>query len=300
MIDFSTLQGLTIPEGVVVRIESGGGVLWELQRSKPVVLNVKKITADTYASETTYTGEQFVLLDIYPEKNGTVRVSYGGITKTITDDGTSEEPNAQKVFFGTFNGVTDGVATPESGTLTIKGSFRAFACGTYEISKANTEYCDCITQIESFGDVSIIPPKAFYTSSLTLTELPVGIKEIGDWAFFSTSNVTITVIPEGVETIGNYSFEVFDYSVDGMIDLYLPSTLKKIGNGAFSHKTGGSGYVSLYQNVYIAATVPPECGDSHPIRREAFAEFPVVHVPPGCGDAYKSSAKWEDYTIVEM
>ena len=53
-IDFSTLQGLTIPEGVVTEIKDAGGrVIWAVSGGK-VILQVKKITSDTYAGETTY------------------------------------------------------------------------------------------------------------------------------------------------------------------------------------------------------------------------------------------------------
>ena len=126
MIDFSTLQGLTLPEGVVMQItDESGRVIWAVSGGK-VILEVEKMTSDTYAGETTYTGEQFILLDIYPKTGGTVNVTYGGLTKTITDTSGAAEPNAQQVFFGTFNGVSDSVATPTSGELTIEGGYYAF------------------------------------------------------------------------------------------------------------------------------------------------------------------------------
>ena len=131
MIDFSTLQALTVPEGVVTKIEKDGVVLWELPVGGSIVLEVKKITSNTYVGSTTYNGETFILLDIYPRSGGTVTVTYGGLTKTITDDGTAETPNAQQVFFGTFNGVTDEVETPDSGKLTIRGDCYAFGCSTF-------------------------------------------------------------------------------------------------------------------------------------------------------------------------
>ena len=133
MIDFSTLQGLTIPEGVVTQIaDAAGNVLWAVQNDKPIILEVEKIVSDTYAAETTYTNESFILLDIYPKSGGTVTVTYGGLAKTITDTSGAEEPNAQQVFFGTFNGVSDSVTTPASGTLTIEGDCRGFAVGQYK------------------------------------------------------------------------------------------------------------------------------------------------------------------------
>ena len=112
MIDFSTLQRLTIPEGVVTQIaDSEGNVLWALasESSEPIVLKVKKITSNTYAGSTAYNNEQFILLDIYPKTaNSVVEVTYGDVTKTLTFSGS----NAKQVYFGTFNGVSDDVETP--------------------------------------------------------------------------------------------------------------------------------------------------------------------------------------------
>ena len=125
-IDFATLQGLTIPEGVVTQIEKDGVILW--CANKPIILEVKKITSDTYAGETRYEGEQFIALDIYPRTSiSTVKITYGGLTKTLTFNGT----NAQSVYFGTLYGVSDTVSTPASGNLTIEGGCLGFAAGTY-------------------------------------------------------------------------------------------------------------------------------------------------------------------------
>ena len=101
------------------------------ESGEPVVLEVEKITSNTYANETTYEHEEFILLDIYPKPGGTVNVTYGGLTKTITDTSGAEEPNAQQVFFGTLNGISDSVATPSNGELIIEGACYAFSCGTY-------------------------------------------------------------------------------------------------------------------------------------------------------------------------
>jgi hypothetical protein len=87
MINFATLQGLTIPEGVVTQItDASGRVLWMVKSGGgPAVLQVEKITAATKVNGNVYNDEQFILLNIYPKTNGTVSVTYGGLTKTVTD-----------------------------------------------------------------------------------------------------------------------------------------------------------------------------------------------------------------------
>lgn len=200
--NFATLKGLTIPEGVVTQIaDASGRVLWKLETSKPVVLEVEKITSGTYAGEAAYTGEQFILLDIYPKTNGTVKVTYGGLTKTITDTSGAEEPNAQQVFFGTFNGVSDSVATPASGELTIKGDCAAFGCGWYTSlnGKSNNAVFTGVTAIESFGNCETIPSKAFKKSTLLKNVGALdNITSIGDEAFAGCTNLENMVIPATV------------------------------------------------------------------------------------------------------
>ena len=185
MIDFTTLKGLTIREGVVTKItDASGRVLWAA--GGKIVLEVEKITSNTYAGETTYENEQFILLDIYPKTNGRVKVTYGGLTKTITDTSGAEEPNAQQVFFGTFNGVSDSVTTPASGELTIEGDCIGFACSSYQSgSKSyNIGYSSCITSVIEWGDVSSISSYAFYgCTGLTSINIPTSIRSVGLSAF---------------------------------------------------------------------------------------------------------------------
>jgi hypothetical protein len=211
MIDFATLQGLTIPEGVVTKIESGGVVLWARSDGGKIVMEAKTVTATTYAGETSYGSEVFLLLDVYPKTNGTVSVTYGGLTKTITDTSGAAEPNAIQVFFGTFNGVSDGVETPATGTLTIEGDYRGVSIGSYASdSKGTAKRCSCIKAIKSLGAIEFIPAEAFYNCGdsswsdkvYTYLDIPEGVKEIGDAAFDGFSSIKRVSIPSSVERIG--------------------------------------------------------------------------------------------------
>ncbi len=291
MIDFSTLQGLTIPEGVVTQItDASGRVLWAAGGGK-VILEVEKITSDTYAGETTYTGEQFILLDIYPTTNGTVNVTYGGLTKTITDTSGAEKPNAQRVYFGTFNGVSDSVATPASGELTIEGKYYALGCSVYEKSSKDLvpQICFCVTRIENFGKISIIPDYAFGSPTGgtpcqlgDALEIPSGVKSIGFEAFYNCGIKTLT-IGKNVEFIGYLAFGEY------LTTIYTP----------------------VMKTVKILATTPPEVGTStgdgeilqRPFTTKESNDFVVeqIIVPKGSGNAYKTAAGWSEYAdlIVE-
>lgn len=205
-IDFATLQGLTIPEGVVTKIEdAAGNVLWSaFKPSGNVILEVEKIVSDTYAGETTYTGEEFILLDIYPKSGGTVSVTYGGLTKTITDTSGAAEPNAQRVFFGTFNGVSDSVATPASGTLTIDGDYAAFGVPVYNTAKTANSWYGGIKNIVNIGCIEYIPDGAFRNNTgLSIITIPDSVIRIGNGVFYGC-----TALANIVVSSGNINFSV--------------------------------------------------------------------------------------------
>ena len=231
-IDFSTLQGLTIPEGVVTQItDASGRVMWMVANDEPIVLEVEKITSNTYAGETEYADEQFILLDIYPKRsNSVVSVTYGGLTKTLNFSGT----NVQQVYFGTFNGVSDEVATPACGELVIDGSYEAFAVGTYKakssLSKVLTQYCGCVTAIKEWGHSKNVNDYAFTNcTSLSQVALPSGIESIGAYAFEDCSGLASINISNGVTNIGSNAF----HNCTSLSFVEIPESITKISNSAF-------------------------------------------------------------------
>ena len=233
-----------------------------------VVLEVEKITSDTYVNETAYIGEEFILLDIYPKTGGTVNVTYGGLTKTITDTSGAETPNAQKVFFGTFNGVSDSVTTPASGELVIRGDC-LFACGKYGslANKTDNATCGCITHVADWGELTEIAFGAFDScAKLTLDILPDSITRIGDLAFTACTSLTSVTIPESV-----------------------------------THMGGCFGSCEKLESIIMLATTPPV------LKSETYVLFTFskystnIIVPKGCGATYKAADGWRTYAdyIVE-
>ena len=312
MIDFSTLQGLTIPEGAVTQItDASGKVLWMVSGGDEVILEVEKITSDTYAAETTYTGEQFILLDIYPKTNGTVNVTYGGLTKTCTDTSGAAEPNAQQVFFGTFNGVTDEVETSASGELTIKGDFSAFGSSTFYFgSKAfhYKQYNGLISVVE-WGGVKKIPSGAFKDSDkLVLSQIPECVEEIGTHAFDGcyALNFSDNFFNEGLISIGSDAFN-FDQSDDdyafSVNSITIPSTVTYIGEAAFRGPIIGAHSKPFLKQVIVLPTTPPTgLGTNIVCFGEPGVNDPFkIIVPTGCGVVYKAAEGWSKYAdyIVE-
>lgn len=323
-IDFSKVTGISDHIGNIVKItDAAGNVLWAVSGGK-AVLQVEKLTSDTYAGETEYTAESFVLLDIYPKTNGTVKVAYGGLTKTITDTSGAAEPNAQQVFFGIFNGVSDSVETPASGELTIQGDCYAFGVGTYKSlnfkGSAATAYCNCITAVGDLGDVETLPSYAFYgCTGLTSIDIPDGVTSIGDYSFYGCSGLTsidvpdgVTVIndymcsdctgltsidvPDGVTSIGNYAFN----NCTGLLNITIPASVSQIGNRAFYKNDE-----TTFRTVTMLSKTPPTLGSSTignmfgPITRNLYK----IIVPKGCVSAYENADIWKalagDGVIVE-
>lgn len=258
-----------------------------------VALEVEKITSDTYAGETTYTGEQFILLDIYPKTNGTVKVTYGGLTKTITDTSGAAEPNAQQVFFGTFNGVTDSVTTPTSGMLTIEGKCRGFGIGTFQNGSKTTNvgYCSCITGVSEFGEVESIPDYAFYKcNSIPNISFPEGIKSIGQYAvykYYETTNI-----------VSYDDLPVYD-------EIVIPSTVTSLGKFALClehlenlSSSQSTHYHQAAKKIKVLAQTPPTIADTLDYPLGSFngdMDTCTIEVPKGCGEAYKAATGWSGY-----
>lgn len=258
-IDFSGITAVSDKNGVVTQIaDAQGNVLWALQSDKPVILEVEKITSDTYASETTYTGEQFILLDIYPKTNGTVSVTYGGLTKTITDTSGVEEPNAQQVYFGTFNGVSDEVETPASGTLTIEGGYVAFACSKHKYSKISSKLCPCVTAITDLGEVEYIPEYAFSYNRADTNQ--------------QCGKIASVVIPSSVTRIGHSSFGTAALEVTMLAT--TPPTLTVLETT--NEDTGITSYTyAFYCSASLTIIVPKGCGDVYKAAWENYADYIV-------------------------
>lgn len=73
-------------------------------------------------------------------------------------------------------------------------------------------------------------------------EVPVGVTEIADFAFYNCAKIEKITLPEGFTKIGEYAF----YNCTGVKNLYMPSTLKEIDDYAFTGFFVGNYLTRLY------------------------------------------------------
>lgn len=151
---------------------------------------------------------------------------------------------------------------------------------------------------------------------LTAVNVPDGVKEIADFAFYNCSTIVDVMMPEGFEKIGEYAFynctsvknlyvpstlrEIDDYAFTGFFvgnnisRLYLPEGFERIGEGAFMSSynlrivefpstLNYIGYLAFgmsnsLEQMYFASSVPPQVGSFQNDQEEIYHEiFSIVN-----------------------
>ena len=115
--------------------------------------------------------------------------------------------------------------------------------------------------------------------------LPNSLDSIGESCFFSCSSVDSLFIPEKLAVIPNSAFSGL-----GIHRLYIPSTVKKIGESAFWVEDN-------LTEIYSYAEKPAECHET------AFAMVDDkacrLLVPKGCVDAYRANVGFKHFLNIE-
>ncbi len=257
-IDLSKVVGWDADRGALVQItDASGRVLWSAEKPVPAVLTVAKQSFTSYSGETSYSSN-CILLDIYPKSaNSTVKVTYGGLIKTLTFSGR----NAKQVYFGTFNGVADSVETPVSGTLTIEGDYYAVGVGSYtKDSKGTTDYCECITAVHDLGGVKEIPNNCFNSCALIESiAIPDGVKSIQTGAFYSCSKLKNLKIPASVTAIGSYNNPAYAALNDSTF-LHCSSLTNIVVNGGNKNYSSENG-ILYSKDKSVLIIYPSASGD---------------------------------------
>lgn len=164
------------------------------------------------------------------------------------------------------------------------------------------DYASCIYPIGLKGESGYIVVDGslygYIGEALETVEIPEGVVEIADFAFYNCITITDIVMPEGFKRIGKYAFynctsvqnlhmsstfeEIGDYAFTGFFvgnnisRLYFPEGFKRIGDGAFLSSFNlkivelpstleyigylAFGMANSLERMYLASQTPPEIG----------------------------------------
>ena len=201
-------------------------------------------------------------------------------TKTIGDD----------AFYGCTK--LQSISIPES---VMEMGDRAFGrCTGLKIVKLPTsltiiptqlfDECSSLESIELPSGLTSIG--VFKCSALTSITLPGTVREIGKYAFAYTPLQSI-MIPEGITELESDIFK----ECHNLNKVFLPSTLKKIGNETFWR------CYSLY-NVWCYAPVAPYTTTS--TFESAPYQYARLHIYKSALDDYKATWPWSDFAEYEF
>jgi hypothetical protein len=310
---YEATEGVHGYSPVTVNVAGGANVLPDVV-DDVASLEVEIWRDEVHVGEEAYYEQRFVLLNIYPKTNGTVYVTYGGLTKTITDTSGAEEPEPQQVFFGTFCDVTDPVETPEQGMLTISGDYRGYGEGTYTDGKGGTSHYGGINKVNSFGNISMIPPGAFNCCNLASGDTPLdaivipnGVKSIGEYAFGSLSRLNMVIFNGNGTKIGEYAFG----GCTGLNTVIFNGNEINICGNAFDECSNLSSIIfngdkiriedkglalSTMSSIEVVALsqIPPVIVGNQPLGAAA-----IIYVPRVYADAYREAFNGSRYFITE-
>ena len=122
-----------------------------------------------------------------------------------------------------------------------------------------------ITIPTRFGGVSVttVGRGAFENTDITSLNIPVGITEIGERAFFGCDALGSLRLPKGITHIGDYAF----YDCISIPEINIPDSVERIGFAAFGSTLGSveldSGDTAVFSaNVTLTSLSLPFIGES--------------------------------------
>ena len=139
---------------------------------------------------------------------------------TYSDNGSNDRYYVDAIGYKAFKGCSN------LATVTFNSRNAARTIGEYAFAGTNISAITMPETIESIGDYAFSE-----CSSLSSIEIPGSVRTIGDYAFYKTQNLGKVTFNEGLESIGERAFSA---SSDRNVEpIYIPSTLKSVGENAF-------------------------------------------------------------------
>ena len=185
------------------------------------------------------------------------------------------------------NTTISSIVIPNSVTSIGEGAFSG--CTGLEKVYINDLAAWCGIDFGSADANPLYYAKNLYLNGELLTELsiPAEIAEVKDYAFYNCNGVTNIDIVDGVKSIGNSAF----YGCSDLETLYISNTIESIGDYAFAEcnniidiKIGSKKAIAASKNIFSSDAYNNAC----------------LYVPTGRNFAYKKTAPWSNFYIVEM
>lgn len=148
-------------------------------------------------------------------------------------------------------------------------------------------YCEGLESVKLGEKVERLGNGVFSNcSSLKKIEWNECIRSIGNSSFSYCENMSLGQLPPTLEDIGEYAFSGLEVS-----EIFLPSSLKTIGTGAFG------GWSDALASVTCLAKVPPICGEN-PFGFYVDYENITLSVPEESVLEYKNAPVWKEFMNV--
>lgn len=276
------------------------------------IINVTKQTLDTYiSSNESYKNDKYVAVKIATgtTTSGVTRtatITYGGITKTVTNTRTSEP---ETVRFGLYKGVDDG--TPDTGDMIISGDY-IYVSFDFTVQTAKLAYTqiNCVNNIVQYfgnqltsscymgsqtGLTSFVTP-TFVTSAtidlsncsniesikmspiqtqtprikgctkVTSIEIPSTVTKVLSSGFQGCTGLTSITLPSACTTIESQAFS----GCTGLTSIVIPSSVTSIKSKAFQSCT----------NI-ASVTLPDSVTDIGESVFGGCSSLTTIHIPTG-------------------
>lgn len=236
----------------------------------------------------------YVLDSIYVEKGSETNVSVDGLLYTGNGMNLVECPPGRRgnlvLPAGTYsvlNAFNDSKITSltlgENTGYVMPSAFKgAKYFKEYKVPQGNASYCAINGVLYSKDTIDLVSVPV----RMAEIEFASHVKGIGNYAMAYNQTLRDVELPEGVAYVG----EDVLYGDDNVRKLVLPSTLRNVTYGSFSH-------TPALRSVYSYATTPAK-------GYFAFSDVSdecVLYVPYGCSDAYYESNSFNAFaTIKEM
>ena len=114
------------------------------------------------------------------------------------------------------------------------------------------------------------------------TTIPIGVTQIGTYAFYNCDSLNNLVMPNGITSIGKYAFQ----ECSNLSSIVIPRSIKDIADYAFFK-------CKALINVTCLAMSPPD------ISSKVFEIHRTLHVLKGHKEDYKNHANWRSFNIID-